>query len=131
MLNNGDRLIIGSGRSILADNVIYCCSNYSRMKGLMGKSALSENEGVLIELPESRKGKSGITTSIHMFFVNTSIAAAWLDDSGIVKHSIVAKPWHPYHASPYATWNILELHQSLLPMLFPGAQIFWKKWSSD
>lgn len=131
MPNDGDRLVIRSGRRRLADKLIYCCSDFSRMKGLMGKSALSENEGVLIDLPESRKGKSGVSTSIHMLFVNTSISAAWLDARGVVKHAVQARPWRPYLASPYAAWYILELHEIHMPMLYRSAQISWKKWSSN
>lgn len=131
MLKDGDRLVVYSGGGVLADNVVYCSSPQSLLKGLAGRRSLSINDGILIEFPESRKGNKGLTTSIHMFRMNFPITAAWLDQNGEVKTSVLAQPGHPYYASTHPAWYVLEVHEDHLPTLFPSAKVAWKQWSES
>ena len=73
------RLVIYTGDKEIADCIIYCRSRVSRRKGLLGRTCLAADEGILMELPDSRKGKSGVVNSIHMLGMRFDIAVAWLD----------------------------------------------------
>jgi uncharacterized membrane protein (UPF0127 family) len=125
------RIVIFSGDQTVADNVTYCSSHGSRRDGLLGRALLAENEGILMEIPKSRQGKSGLINSIHMLGMRFPIAAAWLDQEGSIVHSVLAKKWRPYYGTSKASWFILELHSSRLPLLPLGAKLGWKLFSTD
>lgn len=109
----------------LASRVVCCTSSKSRRAGLLGKKRLSREEGVLLVMPEGRRGGAGLTTSIHMMGMRFSVAAAWLDDCGRVVHSVLARPWRPYYASPQPASLVLELHPEHLASLQPGVKVNW------
>jgi uncharacterized membrane protein (UPF0127 family) len=124
------RLKIYSGDHLIADHVIYCSSHESRRKGLLGRSRIDPNEGILMEMPGLRKGKSGIVNSIHLLGMRFAIAAAWLDLDGKVVHSVLAKRWRPYYGTTHPSWYVLEVHPSKLSLLSEGTLLAWKVWSS-
>ena len=111
----------------LASRVICCTSSKSRRAGLLGKKRLSEEEGVLLVMPEGRRGGAGLTTSIHMMGMRFSVAAAWLDGYGSVVHSVLARRWRPYYASPRPASLVLELHPEHLASLQPGVIVNWAR----
>ncbi len=119
-------LVVFSGDRPIADQVIFCTSRHSRRKGLLGRSQLTVNEGILMELPDYRKGKAGVVNSIHMLGMRFSIAAAWLNLDGRIVHSVLARKWHPYYGTSHPSWYILELHPSRLSLLPTGAWIRWE-----
>jgi uncharacterized membrane protein (UPF0127 family) len=119
-------LVIFSGDRPIADQVIFCASRHSRRKGLLGRSQLTVNEGILMELPDYRKGKAGVVNSIHLLGMRFSIAAAWLNLDGRIVHSVLARKWHPYYGTSHPSWYILELHPSRLSLLPTGAWIRWE-----
>jgi len=75
----------------------------------------------------SRSGKAGLMTSIHMLGMRFPIAAAWLDEEGVVVHSVLAKPWRPYYGSPRKAWYVLEVHPDLLGRIPVGKQLRWER----
>jgi len=114
----------------LASRVVCCTSSKSRRAGLLGKKRLSREEGVLLVMPEGRRGGVWLTTSIHMMGMRFSVATAWLDDCGRVVHSVLARPWRPYYASPQPASLILELHPEHLASLQPGVKVNWARGKS-
>jgi len=125
-IQDKSRIVIYSGDQTIADIVAYCSSHGSRRDGLLGRSRLSENEGILMEMPSSRQGKSGLINSIHMLGMRFPIAAAWLDNDGRIAHSVLAKIWRPYYGTSKPSWYILELHSTKLPLLAVGTKLEWK-----
>ena len=73
-------------------------SAWPRMKGLLGRSGLDEDEGILLE-PAS---------SIHMFFMRFAIDAVFLDrELTVLKIAPALKPWRM--ASKRGSRSVLEL----------------------
>lgn len=125
-LSDGVHLTLDVGGSVIADRVIYCSSSSSRREGLLSLDHLEREEGILMEMPESRRGKKGIVTSIHMMGMRFPICVAWLDDQGKVVHSTVAKPWGLYYGSPKPAWYVLEVHPQLISNLGVGIAVKWE-----
>ena len=125
-LSDGAHLTLKVDGNVIADRVIYCSSSSSRREGLLGLDRLVREEGILMEMPESRRGKKGIVTSIHMLGMRFPICVAWFDDQGKVVHSIVAKPWGLYYGSPKPAWYVLEVHPELISDLGVGVAVNWE-----
>ena len=126
---DGDHLVLKVEGRVIADRVIYCASSASRREGLLSLDRLERGEGILMEMPGSRRGKRGLVTSIHMLGMRFPIAAAWLDGNGRIVHSTVAKPWGPYYASPEPAWFVLEVHPDLIGDLEVGQVVTWEQGS--
>ena len=72
----------------------YCDSFLNRLKGLMFRKQLSQNEGILlVENSESR-----LNSAIHMFFMEFDIAAIWVNTKGTVVDVKLARKWRPYYS---------------------------------
>lgn len=99
-----------------------CVSDDARRQGLLGRKDLARDEGILMVMPRGRRMKRGFMTSIHMLFMRFPIAAAWLDDRGMIVYSVEARPWR-YYASPKPASFILEVHPVWLPGLRAGGQV--------
>jgi uncharacterized membrane protein (UPF0127 family) len=112
------RVINAQGETLL-QQVKWCASFGSKLRGLMFRRAIAADEGLV--LVESRS--SIAATSIHMFFVPFDIAAIWLDDDRRVVHTALAKSWHPYYASPKAARYVLEGPPALLQRVAVGEQL--------
>ncbi len=123
---DGERVVIYLDGEVLARNVIYCESSDLRREGLLGRNSLEEDDGILMKMPGGRGGKAGFLTSIHMIGMKIPVAAVWLDESGAIVHSVLAKPWRPYYGSPRQAWHILEAHPNHLEKLKVGKKISWK-----
>ena len=111
--------VINSRGEILLQRVTWCASFGTKLRGLMFRRSLADDEGLV--LAESRS--SIAATSIHMFFVPFDIAAIWLDDKYCVVHTVLAKAWHPYYASPVAARYVLEGPPALLQRVAVGEQL--------
>jgi len=125
-LGDGAHLTLKVDGNVIADRVIYCSSSASRREGLLSLDHLEREEGILMEMPEPRRGKKGFVTSIHMLGMRFPICIAWLDDQGKVVHSIVAKPWGLYYGSPKQAWYVLEVHPQLISDLGVGIAVKWE-----
>lgn len=126
-IGDKERIVIYDGDNSLAREVIFCSSSDSRRDGLLGRKAIGMGDGVLLKIPVGRSGKAGFVTSIHMIGMRFSIAVAWLDEAGVVVHSVLAKPWRPYYGSPRKAWYVLEVHTDLLARLPVGKQLRWER----
>jgi len=124
-VDDGTHLVLKVNGQVIADKIIFCSSSASRREGLLGLDELRRGEGILMAMPRSRRGKSGLLTSIHMLGMRFPICAAWLNEGGEVVHSTVAKPWGPYYGSPAPAWYVLETHPDLVDVLKPGVVVSW------
>lgn len=62
---------------------------------------------VLVEQRDSR-----MDTSIHMFFVWTDLAIAWVNSHNEVTDIALAKSWRPYYAPSKPARFVIEFHPS-------------------
>ncbi|HTX80202.1 MAG TPA: DUF192 domain-containing protein [Longilinea sp.] len=88
----------------------YCDTFFSNFKGLMFQKSIAEFEGILLV----NGHESRIETSIHMFFMNFSIAVIWLDSNFKVVDTCLAKPWRPYYSPSMPARYVLEAHPNRL-----------------
>jgi len=84
----------------------WCQSFFSRLRGFTFRSSLEKNEGlVLVEARDSR-----MDTAIHMFFVWTDLAIAWVNSNNEVVDTTLAKAWRPFYASSKPARYVVEFH---------------------
>jgi uncharacterized membrane protein (UPF0127 family) len=86
--------------------VEYCESFRCRLRGLMFRSRLSRDEGLLLV----EKRDSRIAPSIHMLFVPFDLAVIWIDSGMSVVDKVIAKAWHPAYLPKAAARFTLEIH---------------------
>lgn len=131
----------GGGERLIADQVICADTPALRRKGLLGRQTLDPDEGALLVNPP-RLGLS-LFHSIHMFGVPFELAAAWLDEKGIILDAKHARPGRMYFPSPeedgcpgvlrcilFAVTRsryILEVHPDHLPLLQEGHRVCWRE----
>jgi len=123
-----DKLIrVSAGGQMIADQVVYADTSQLKNKGVLGRSSLGTNEGVLLVMP-CRSGLS-LLHSIHMFGVPFDMAVAWLDKNGQILHLKLAKPGRIYFPPGFFTDTeyILELHPDHLPLLQKSTKIQWEE----
>lgn len=117
------RLTHKTTKQVLLNNVAWCDSFFSRLRGLMFRRALSENEGiVLVDTHESR-----LDTSIHMLFMFFSIAVVWLDSKFRVVDVCLARPWRLFYASRAPAQYVIEASPSLLEKISIGDELIFEK----
>jgi len=99
----------------------WCQSFFSRLRGFTFRSSLDKNEGlVLVEARDSR-----VDTAIHMFFVWTDLAIAWINSDNQVVDIALAKAWRPFYASSKPARYVLEFHPQRHGEFQPGDQILF------
>ena len=117
------RLTHKATRHVLLNNVVWCDSFFSRLRGLMFRRALGESEGiVLVETHESR-----LDTSIHMLFMFFSIAVVWLDCKFRVVDVCLAKPWRLFYAPRTPAQYVIESSPVLLGKISIGDELIFEK----
>ncbi len=84
----------------------YCDSFLCRLRGLMFRSRLGLNEGLLLV----EKRDSRLDTSIHMFFVPFDLAVFWINSEMTVVDKVIAKSWHPAYLPKAGARYTLEIH---------------------
>ncbi len=90
--------------------VHYCENFFCRLRGLMFRTHLNPDEGLLlIQSHDSR-----INASIHMLFVFMDLAVIWIKEDYIVVDSILARAWRPVYFPQRAAKYILEFHPERL-----------------
>jgi len=110
----------------LADRVHVCVSSRARREGLLGRMELSRREGALLVMPEGRRRRSGLVTSIHTLGMRFPIMAVWLADDGEIVHVALARPWRPHFGSPNPASYVLEVHPDLRSRLEVGSILTWQ-----
>jgi uncharacterized membrane protein (UPF0127 family) len=89
---------------------IYCDSFLCRLRGLMFRSSLAHEEGLL--LVEARDSR--IDTSIHMLFVYMDLAVIWINSKNTVVDAVLARSWRLAYAPAQPARYILEIHPNRL-----------------
>jgi uncharacterized membrane protein (UPF0127 family) len=84
----------------------YCDSFLCRLRGLMFRTSLGLNEGLL--LVENRDSR--VNTSIHMFFVPFDLAVFWINSEMLVVDKVIAKSWRPAYLPKADAKYTLEIH---------------------
>src|SRR5262249_44813074 len=101
---------------VLLRRMFWCQSYFLRMRGLMLRRELPDDEGlILVYERESR-----VESSIHMLFMLFPIATIWLDQNGRVVDQVLAKVWRPAYASHHPAQYVVEARPSLLDRVKPG-----------
>jgi uncharacterized membrane protein (UPF0127 family) len=91
-------------------NVGYCDSYLCRLRGLMFRSSLAADKGLLlVESHDSR-----LNTAIHMLFVFMDLAVIWINSERVVVDSVLARAWRPAYAPRQPARYIMEIHPSRL-----------------
>lgn len=103
----------------LLERVCLCDSFLCRLRGLMFRRGLGENEGLL--LVGHRESRAD--TAIHMFFVFFPIAAVWLNGEGCVVDAKRASPFRPLYVPQAPAKDVLEGPPSLLERVQVGDQL--------
>ena len=84
---------------------IYCDSFLCRLRGLMFRSNLAQDEGLL--LVEGRDSR--LDAAIHMLFVFMDLAVIWINSEKVVVDTALARAWHPVYAPCQPARYILEI----------------------
>lgn len=116
------KVVNGQGQPLLS-RVKWCATFGSKLLGLMFRSSIAPDEGLV--LAETRS--SIAATSIHMFFVPFDITAIWLDENRQVVHKALAKSWRPYYASPKPARYVLEGPPALLDRVTIGETLHFEE----
>lgn len=106
-------------REQVLERVRRCAGFLDRLRGLMFRRPLADNEGLL--LVGSRQSRAD--TAIHMFFVFFPIAAIWLDRDGQVVDAKLARPFRPFYAPRAPARDVLEGPPALLERVRIGDRL--------
>jgi uncharacterized membrane protein (UPF0127 family) len=87
---------------------VFCSSFWLRLRGLMFRNSLGENEAVI--LADTKEAR--LDAAIHMFFMNFDIAAVWLNSGRRVTDVKLARRWHPIYMPNTPSQYVLEIHAS-------------------
>lgn len=99
----------------------WCQSFFARLRGFTFRASLENDEGlVLVEARDSR-----LDTSIHMFFVWTDLAVAWVNSQNEVVDTVLAKAWRPYYAPTKPARYVIEFHPARHGDFKPGDQVIF------
>lgn len=83
-----------------------CESFVCRLRGLMFRSSLPVNEGLLLGIAHN----SRVDSSIHMLFVPFDLAVFWINSELQVVDKIIARSWRPAYFPAQAARYTLEMH---------------------
>lgn len=107
-----------SGEVVLG-HVRHCSSLLCRLRGLMFRRNLGDDEGLLLV----GRGESRVDTAIHMFFVFFPIAVVWLDAAECVVDVQLARPFRPFYVPCAPAKDVLEGPPGLLERVRVGHQL--------
>src|SRR5712691_8695093 len=104
---------------VLVHSAHWCSSRLCRLRGLQYRRRLEPGEALILVKPVD----SIVNSSIHMFFVFFPIAAVWINHEGRVTSAQLARPWHPYYASPEPARYVLEASPDILGHINVGDKV--------
>jgi len=84
----------------------YCDTFLTQLRGLMFRSRLSRDEGLVLV----GKRDSRLESSIHMFFVSFDLTVLWLNTEMKVVDKVLAKSWKPMYFSKQPAKYVVEIH---------------------
>lgn len=98
-----------TGKIVLA-RAHWCASMWCHFRGLMLRSHLETDEGLLFVYHRP----SIVNTTIHMLLMRMPIAVVWLDAQKCVVDKKYAKPWRLAYAPAKPAQYFIEAHPSFL-----------------
>ena len=84
----------------------FCNTFMTQLRGLMFRSRLARDEGLLLVGTRD----SRLESSIHMFFVAFDLTVVWINADMKVVDKVVAKSWRPVYISKLPAKYVLEIH---------------------
>lgn len=96
-----------------------CESFGCRLRGLMFRSQIGHDEGILLTMPRD----SRVDSSIHMFFVPFDLAVIWINSELRVVDKVLARPWRPAYFPAGPARYTLEIHPDRLGEYNVGDQV--------
>jgi len=100
----------------------FCDSFLCRLRGLMFRSFLAPDEGLLLVIGRD----SRLDSSIHMLFVPFDLAVFWINAEMIVVDKVIAKSWRPAYFPAKAARYTLEIHPDRYNDYEVGDQVEFK-----
>ena len=100
----------------------FCDSFLCRLRGLMFRSFLAPDEGLLLVIGRD----SRLDSSIHMLFVPFDLAVFWINTEMIVVDKVIAKSWRPAYFPAKAARYTLEIHPDRYSDYEVGDQVEFK-----
>lgn len=95
--------------NVQSPGITYCSSYLCRLRGLMFRSSISRDEGLLLV---QGKRDSKMDSSIHMLFVPFDLAVFWINTEMKVVDKVIAKAWKPAYVSAKPARFVLEIHHT-------------------
>ncbi len=89
-----------------APHIRRCESFGCRLRGLMFRSHLARDEGIILTIGRD----SRLDSSIHMLFVPFDLAIFWINSELRVVDKLIAKSWRPAYFPAKAARYTLEVH---------------------
>ena len=84
----------------------FCDTFLSQLRGLMFRSRLAREEGLLLVGTRD----SRLDSSIHMLFVSFNLTIVWINSEMKVVDKVLARPWRPAYFSRQPARYVLEVH---------------------
>lgn len=109
---------VESGR-VLLSRARWCDSFATRLRGFTFRRSLAAGEGlVLVERADSR-----VSAAITMLFVFFDLAVIWVNDSGQIVDTTLARAWRLSYTPQAPARYAVEGHPSLLQQVKAGDHI--------
>jgi uncharacterized membrane protein (UPF0127 family) len=96
-----------------------CGSFACRLRGLMFRRRLPEDEGLLLVGARD----SRIDSSIHMLFVPFDLAVFWISSAMAIVDKAIARRWRPVYVPALPARFILEVHPALFSQYEIGENV--------
>ncbi|MFC2055163.1 DUF192 domain-containing protein [Chloroflexota bacterium] len=103
----------------LIESAKWCQSRFCRLIGFQFRRRLKPGEALILAHDKDTIGGS----SIHMFFVFTSLAVVWVNSQGRATHIQLARPWRPHYASPTPACYVLETSPDFIERISVGDEL--------
>lgn len=100
-------------------SVKYCQSFGAKLRGLMLKPEIAQEEGIL--LVEQRDSR--MDTAIHMLFMRFDIAAIWINSEMTVVDARLVRKWQPVIVPARPARYVLETHPGQLQYFNVGDRV--------
>jgi uncharacterized membrane protein (UPF0127 family) len=100
-------------------HTLYCDTFLCRLRGLMFRNEIAEDEGLLLV----QKNNSRTDSSIHMLFVGMDLGVVWLDANFSVVDMVIAKSWKPAYFPTHPAKYTLEIHPDRIPEFKLGDKV--------
>ncbi len=110
---------VDSAQGRLLSHVRHCDSFLCRLRGLMLRRHLGDDEGLLLV----GQRESRWDAAIHMLFVLFPIAAVWLNAEGYVVDIQLARPFRPLYVPQAPARDVLEGPPTLLDQVRVGDRL--------